>query len=197
MTTQEKLHTTIESEQDMNQVIRSLKEVQIVDQAGAYPYRDSTIELEDMALSNIRPLALYIVRHALARQFIIRSDLQRLGRDSLRLGNALRISYDGDEVSMIPPIVEDTADGLCLMDGLHRSMMARSIGETTIRVLRITNIDSAYPLTSYPNEWDEIRMYEATPTDRALKKKYRSDGHFFRDLSAINGSRRREGGHAA
>jgi hypothetical protein len=190
-------HTYIEKEQTMEAVIEKLTNISLVGHPDIAPYANATITLEEIALSEIRPIALYVVTHALARQFVLRSNLQSLGHDTLHLGSALRISHDGNSVGLIPPIVEETDDGLCLMDGLHRSTMARVIGQSTIRVLRINNVNPDYPLTSFPNEWDEIRTYDTTPVDRALKKRYRPDSHYFRDLSTINGSRRREAGNAS
>jgi len=193
----EQTRTIIEAEQSIDDIKEALRKVEIVEEPGVFPYRDADIELEELKLSDIRPIALYIVQHALARQFALRADLLDMGHDTLHLNSALHISYKDQSVGLIPPIIEETGEGLCLMDGLHRSMMARSIGEKTIRVLHLTNINSAYPLTSYPNNWDEIRMYDTTPTDRSLKKRYRPGRHFFRDLSGLNGSQRREGGYDA
>lgn len=192
METQEKLRTNVNAEYDMQKIIEALKEIEVVDYPGVQPYRDATITLTELKLSEVQPMALYIVQRALARQFAIRTDLMRIGHDSLHLNRSLHITHDGTDVNLIPPIVEETNEGLCLMDGLHRSMMAHSLGEATIHALHIQNIDPDYPLTSYPNRWDEIRMYDATPADRSLKKNYRPGGHFFRDLSRLNGSKRRE-----
>lgn len=196
MEAQENLQMTINKENDIADVIDSLKEVEIVDYPEAKPYRDATIILEEIPLSTLQPIALYVVRRALARQFALRSCLLRHDYDTLHLNSGLSITYEDTTVNLTPPIVEETNEGLCLVDGLHRSMMAHSIGQTMIRVLHITNIDPNYPLTSYPNRWDEVQMYDTTPVDRTLKRNYRSGSHFFRDLSNINGSKRREGGDA-
>jgi hypothetical protein len=194
---QERIQTTIEAEEPIGEVIDALKKVQILGQPEAFPYGDSTIELEEINLSDIRPMALYIVRRGLARQFALRNNLLALGHDTLHLDSALHISQGDTPARLIPPIVEETGDGLCLMDGLHRAMVARSIGEKTMKVLHITNVSPEYPLSSYPNDWDEVIEYDATPVDPSLKKRYRPDHYFFRDLSGINGNKHREGGDAS
>ena len=75
---------------------------------------------------------------------------------------------------------------------------ARKFGVHTLNVLRISNVLPGYPLSAYPNTWDEMTEYDQIPEEKELKKRYRQShapGELYRDLSTVNGSTRRTTGH--
>lgn len=116
--------------------------------------------------------------------------MQREGHDPLLLDGGLRLRNGDTSVGLIPPIVEDDPEhGPCLIDGAHRVYGGRRVGQSVLNVVRIRNPLTTAPIYAFPNAWDEIVEYDATPTDPALKKRYREDPRsLYRDFSRLNGS---------
>lgn len=58
---------------------------------------------------------------------------------------------------------------LILKDGIHRTALARELGET-IRVVIISGADRRVLPYAYPNQWSQVRIYDEKPK---FKKFYR------------------------
>ena len=70
---------------------------------------------------------------------------------------------------MLPPIVEEyDREGLLLVDGMHRTTLARRMGMKIIRAIVVRNINSDFAITrrQLPNKWSEVTIF---PTLEALK----------------------------
>lgn len=70
---------------------------------------------------------------------------------------------------MLPPIVEEyDREGLLLVDGMHRTTLARRMGMKIIRAIVVRNINSDFAVTrrQLPNKWSEVTTF---PTLEALK----------------------------
>ncbi len=174
-----------------SQIIDNLRNVNMMHNREAYPYRDSKFSFEEMPLDNIRPTQLYVLKEHLKIQHDLRTELLSHGIDTLRMLGVIAIRGT-DEYIMMPPIVEeDIEHGSCLLDGTHRAYYARQLGAKSLGVLHIYNVDKSLPMTALPNDWEEIIEYNDIPIDKSLKKYYRElDGEkyqFYRDFAEITG----------
>lgn len=159
-----------------------------------YPYEDATISLKEVRFDEVRPTTLYLLRPNLAFQGQLSADLQAQGHDPLELDGALLLDDgSGDQVGLIPPLVEETdEDGQCLVDGAHRSFFGLSALRPSFVAVHIRGVRPDCPVYADTNEWDEIVLYDEVPADPSLKKRYRPNAKgLYRDFSAINGSRMR------
>ncbi|MGI8634532.1 MAG: hypothetical protein ACR2KZ_03930, partial [Segetibacter sp.] len=112
-----------------------------------YSYKNARVSLEEMQLSDIRPVSLYVVRSGLLKQAQLQRDLARHGQDPLNLEASFRVSNEQQAWDLMPPIVEDDPeDGPCLIDGTHRGYQARLLGRKTFKALRIQTADPRYPI---------------------------------------------------
>lgn len=168
------------------------------------PYEDAAISFEEIDFSEFQPTQLYVLQNALVRQAVLHDAMSQVGIDTFHLDDGVLFRHPDtpeDEHTMIPPIVEyDDKYGLCLLDGTHRSFTARSMGEKSIGAILISGVPSELPITSYPNQWEAVSVWEHIPEDLALKRHYRlaSDhSSLYRDLSGVNNSAPRQAGEAA
>lgn len=180
---------------DLEQRLRGTTLLQPRDGEIVYPYADADIRLAEIAYDDVAPTSLYVLRGNLAVQAAIASDLANEGYDPLRLTAGLLLKNDtGEQVGLLPPIVEETADaGKYVLDGAHRTSIGRWLGRTHFTGILISGIRPDCPAYAYPNTWDEVRITETVPADPAQKKHYRDNYRaFYRDFSLLNGSKLRE-----
>lgn len=160
-----------------------------------YPYKNARVRLEEMRLSDIRPVSLYVVKSGLLNQTRLRRELAFRGQDPFNLEASFRVSNKQHAWDLMPPIVEDDPeDGPCLIDGTHRGYQARLLGRKTFKALHIQAADPRYPIYAYANEWHEVVAYDEAPKEPTKKKKYRVDDPYslYRDFSQLATSQPRQ-----
>jgi hypothetical protein len=170
------------------ELIDEVREVTLLQSPEVRPYRAATIEIKEIALVDIKPTTLYVLRQNLVFQRELRDALETQGLDPLNLRGALTLRSTDGTVGLIPPLIEvDPGHGPCLFDGAHRTYIGREAGRKVIRAIVIEGADESYPLYAYPNEWDEIKEYDTVPP---LKKRYREGdpAALYRNLALLNGS---------
>lgn len=158
-----------------------------------YPYMDAQITLELIQYDDVRPTSLYALSDNIAVQQRLTHDLLP-NYDPLNLEGGLRlINDDGNEVGLIPPIVEETTEaGMYLLDGLHRAYLGRLAGRTAFVAIHIVGFRDDCPAAALPNEWEEVIVYDSVPSNPSLKRRYRDDPlSLRRDFSPLNGSQPR------
>lgn len=169
-----------------------LRNVSLLKDVEVKPYKDATISIRAVDLTLVRPTTLYVLRQNLRFQSTLSCDLREQGFDVFALEGALTLQNEGQETGLTPPIVEvDAEHGPCLIDGGHRSYIARSTGRMVINALWIENADPRYPIYAYPNEWGDIAEYDTIPS---VKKHYREGDYsaLYRNFSSLNGSAMRQ-----
>jgi hypothetical protein len=174
------------------QLIEQVREVTMLSDKAAYPYKDADIRIEEMSLDSFRPTQLYILRNHLELQSNLRQELNHCGIDTLRMIGGVVMRSANVVIGMLPPIVEDDVEyGPCLLDGTHRAYLARQLGLRSLNVFHITGINETMPMIAKPNEWNEMVEYDEIPVDKSLKKRYRDlpreKYNYYRDFSAITG----------
>ena len=101
---------------------------------------------------------------------------------------------------MLPPIIEeDRHEGLLLVDGMHRTTLARRMGIKTIRAVVIRGVDSKFAVTKrrLPNEWSEVTAFPTLDDLKNARKQgfvHRNKGDApgdgsatYRDFSSFTG----------
>lgn len=166
---------------DFTEVERRLRSTPLKDNGvpGFYPYRSSKIILELIDVNQLHPCSLY----ALSSQLNILRELRRLflqeGLDILNLTSDqtfVTYNYGGKDYAISPPVIEvSEEDGsiLVITDGLHRILVAKELGLTTIRAIKIEN--TAAPLPVLPVDWSEIKLCDTVPSTEQ-KRKFRFAG---------------------
>ncbi len=171
---------TITKRRNWNSFITLLRKVSLIGDRKIFPYLKATIESKVVKPDDVFPISLYVLRSNLEKQKQLHDVLMKEhGIDTFDQDNDTPdISYriEGEKIDwkMAPPIVEvSDVDGgkPILVDGEHRFMIARDVGEP-IRVVWITRISTDYPVVAYPVSWDEVRSYDVVP-DASHKRKYR------------------------
>mgnify|MGYP001642141945 CR=1 FL=1 len=74
---------------------------------------------------------------------------------------------------MLPPIIEEyNHEGLLLIDGMHRTTLARRMGIKIIRAVVIRGVDSDFAVTKrrLPNEWNEVTTFPTLGGLKAARK---------------------------
>ncbi len=116
------------------------------------PYVNAHISLQEFSYDDIAPTTLYVLTKNLETQDMLSNRLSQLGHDPLSLEGGLELAdANGDVYGLVPPIVEETPEGMCLIDGIHRNYMPRLLGRTSFIGLAIENVDSHSPFYAYPN----------------------------------------------
>jgi hypothetical protein len=167
-----------------------------INQEKVYPYENAEINLREIAYKEVRPTSLYVLRANLAVQAALGNDLKAQGCHPLELEGGLVVQNDlGEQVGLVPPIVEESyPEGKYVLDGAHRTSIGRWLGRTSFIAIHITSIREDCPGYAYPNNWDDIRVLDAVPSDPNAKKHYRGENYrqLYKDFSRLNGSRLRE-----
>ena len=101
---------------------------------------------------------------------------------------------------MLPPIIEEyNHEGLLLVDGMHRTTLARRMGVETIRAVVIRGVDSDFAVTKrrLPNEWSEVTAFPTLDDLKNARKQgfvHRNKGDApgdgsatYRDFSSFTG----------
>jgi len=144
---------------------------------GFYPYRLSTISLEEIRLDQLHPCSLYALESQIEIERQLREAFLKQGIDLLKMTlEKSLIEYNwGDQKNCIisPPLVEVSVDDggiLVLVDGLHRALLARELGINSIVVTKAENI--ACPLVPLPVSWSEVELHKTVPPT-AEKRRFR------------------------
>jgi hypothetical protein len=174
-----------------NQLIEQIRSTTMLTDKTIFPYKDCDICAEDIAIDEILPTQLYVLKEHLEVQRRLRESLYEKGYDTLRLYGSVLLRNSGNVAVMMPPIVEDDCEfGPCLLDGTHRAYLARQLGFKSLGVLHIHGVPKDMPMIPLPNEWSEVVEYEIMPSDKSKKKRYRNlpDKYsHYRDFSQITG----------
>lgn len=138
-------------------------------------YRHAVLTLEPVEIAMLLPTQTYVLKHIVE---LIEGLADSLGVFSL--DGALII----DGVPFLPPIVEESLEGLIINDGMHRVWAARKRG-THINAVVIRNVPPQYPYYAYPleNGWAGVAEVDEQPD---VKKRYRDPENYkalFRDFN--------------
>mgnify|MGYP000903018289 CR=1 FL=1 len=136
------------------------------------PYADSSISVEEVEISGLRPTQYYAIGSGVENQWWLRRAILEADEDTLRMENGGITIIDEKKGSgvMLPPIVEEYEhEGLLLVDGMHRTTLASCLGMKTILAVVVRDINPKFAVLQrqLPNEWSEVVMF---PTLEALKR---------------------------
>lgn len=148
-----------------------LRQTCLLGDRSVLPYKNAEITSQIVEPEKIAPLANYVVRDFLTfqrnlhREFFVSNKIDTLDLNGSRGGLRFGVEGEKGEWLMVPPIVEVShADGdvPVLVDGEHRFMLARELGQK-IRVIWIEGVPEALPVIAKPIKWDEVRLVEEIP----------------------------------
>lgn len=160
--------------------ISALRNVAIKGDAAVKPYRDANLSIEHVRLSDLMPLSKYVLEDQLLVLRSLRNRMESVGVDIFDLGGRVTFIDGGRESVVGPPLVEVwEGEGALLVDGLHRTWLARDEGRESISATVITGVK--VPLVPMPTTWEAIRWFAPglRPTAEE-KREYR-----FRDPAAV------------
>ncbi|MBI2033574.1 MAG: hypothetical protein HYT13_00530 [Candidatus Liptonbacteria bacterium] len=80
----------------------------------------------------------------------------------------------------LPPIVEENAGTLCLLDGIHRNFLVKMVG-TTLESIIVKEISRPFPCELH--DWSAVQLVDAKPPKE--KRFFGLREELFRDLKAI------------
>lgn len=174
------LELSIERCYDFPELESRLKETPLLSLPGFYPYRLSQVSLEEIPVIQLHPCSLYVLKSLLDFTRGLREKFLEKGVDTLRLNeeaSLIEYSLGGSLKSFIlPPIVEVSEDDggiLVIVDGLHRTVVAKEQGLPTITTVVIR--DTACPIPAMPVSWEEIRVFDQVPpTQEKRRFRFRS-----------------------
>lgn len=162
------------------QLESALREVRLSGDPTIIPYRNAHIKSKVWSLSQINPMALYVLEERLQETLELYDALMiAYGINLFDLPSLLEFSYNGMDAQVIAaPVIEqyEETDSLPrrvvagLVDGLHRCQVARDLGLTHIRAITVSGVP--FPLVPLPASWHEVITYnEIPPKDK--KRHYR------------------------
>lgn len=181
-------------------IFAGLQEASTLADAEARPYQGADFSIEEIPFSEIKPTQFYEIVENTRRQEKIRNFVMNFDEDILRMafGGIEFEKTDGSLEIMLPPIVEESREGLLLLDGTHRSLLARKLGMKAMNFLRVSNIYPEFDMAErrLPNEWSEIKSFETVGDLKIARKNgfiHRREGlainqdNSYRDFSHLTG----------
>lgn len=171
---------TLVKERDWHELVEALRRVPLMGDSSLLPYKRARFRSEVVEASAISPLSRYVLRDNLSLQerlqekFLRKYKIDTLDLNGKRGGVYFKVSREKGLWLMSPPIVEvSPLDGgkLVLLDGEHRFMLAREMGQK-VRVIVVEGVPKRYPMLAYPIRWDEVKICDKVP-GYAGKRNYR------------------------
>jgi hypothetical protein len=163
------------------------------------PYENARIEITRRRISELSPIASYVLDPQLDLLRRIHATLaSRYALSLFDLSGLIEFDLDGQHYSLAPPVVERydepalSTEVSVIVDGLHRVSLARALGIRELWVVDISDVPADFPVPALPLHWDDVRAVSTVPADRA-KRTFRFPDleqlyFFYRDLSSL-GSR--------
>lgn len=157
------------------ELISNLYETSTLGNPDARPYESAKISIVKMAIAAIKPTQYYAVEELIGYQQRLRAKVALFGEDTLSMqyGGIDVEREDGEIQTMMPPIVEKSREGVLLLDGTHRAMLAKRVGEKALmRVVLVENIPEKFDIAQrrLPNDWDEITMFSSVEELKKARK---------------------------
>lgn len=154
----------VEGFKSQEELIDNLYQASTLADKNARPYAGSDISIEEVNINAFKPTQRYVINSGVRKQEDLRKLILPYSEDTLHMktGGISIVDEENGNGVMLPPIIEeDSREGLLLVDGMHRTTMARRIGMTTIRAVVIRGVDSDFAVTKrrLPNEWNEVTTF--------------------------------------
>ena len=165
----------VEGFKSQEELIDNLYQASTLADKNARPYAGSDISIEEVNINAFQPTQRYVISSGVRKQEDLRKLILPYSEDTLHMktGGISIVDEENGNGVMLPPIIEeDSREGLLLVDGMHRTTMARRIGMTTIRAVVIRHVDEHFAVTKrrLPNEWNEVTTFP-TPGDLKIARK--------------------------
>lgn len=178
----------VEGFKSQEELIDNLYQASTLADKNARPYAGSDISIEEVNINAFQPTQRYVINSGVRKQEDLRKLILPYSEDTLHMktGGISIVDEENGNGVMLPPIIEeDSREGLLLVDGMHRTTMARRIGMTTIRAVVIRHVDEHFAVTKrrLPNEWNEVTTF---PTLGDLKAA-RNQGFIHRNKGSAPG----------
>lgn len=154
----------VEGFKSQEELIDNLYQASTLADKNARPYAGSDISIEEVNINAFQPTQRYVINSGVRKQEDLRKLILPYSEDTLHMktGGISIVDEENGNGVMLPPIIEeDSREGLLLVDGMHRTTMARRIGMITIRAVVIRHVDEHFAVTKrrLPNEWNEVTTF--------------------------------------
>ena len=192
----------VEGFKSQEELIDNLYQASTLADKNARPYAGSDISIEEVNINAFQPTQRYVINSGVRKQEDLRKLILPYSEDTLHMktGGISIVDEENGNGVMLPPIIEeDSREGLLLVDGMHRTTMARRIGMTTIRAVVIRHVDEHFAVTKrqLPNIWSEVVTFPTLEDLKAARQKgfvHRNRGNApgdgsatYRDFSSFTG----------
>jgi len=192
----------VEGFKSQEELIDNLYQASTLADKNARPYAGSDISIEEVNINAFQPTQRYVINSGVRKQEDLRKLILPYSEDTLHMktGGISIVDEENGNGVMLPPIIEeDSREGLLLVDGMHRTTMARRIGMTTIRAVVIRHVDEHFAVTKrrLPNEWNEVTTFPTLGDLKIARKQgfvHRNKGSapgdgstVYRDFSSFTG----------
>lgn len=193
----------VEGFKSQEELIDNLYQASTLADKNARPYAGSDISIEEVNINAFQPTQRYVINSGVRKQEDLRKLILPYSEDTLHMktgGISIVDEEHGEGGVMLPPIIEeDSYEGLLLVDGMHRTTLARCMGVETIRAVVIRGVDSDFAVTKrrLPNEWNEVTAFPTLDDLKNARKQgfvHRNKGDApgdgsatYRDFSSFTG----------
>ena len=193
----------VEGFKSQEELIDNLYQASTLADKNARPYAGSDISIEEVNINAFQPTQRYVINSGVRKQEDLRKLILPYSEDTLHMktgGISIVDEEHGEGGVMLPPIIEeDSYEGLLLVDGMHRTTLARRMGVETIRAVVIRGVDSDFAVTKrrLPNEWSEVTAFPTLDDLKNARKQgfvHRNKGDApgdgsatYRDFSSFTG----------
>ena len=193
----------VEGFKSQEELIDNLYQASTLADKNARPYAGSDISIEEVNINAFQPTQRYVINSGVRKQEDLRKLILSYSEDTLHMktgGISIVDEENGEGGVMLPPIIEeDDHEGLLLVDGMHRTTLARRMGVETIRAVVIRGVDSNFAVTKrqLPNIWSEVVTFPTLEDLKAARQKgfvHRNRGNApgdgsatYRDFSSFTG----------
>lgn len=170
------------------EIRRQLLQVTIL-KSLSHPYQNSSISLREFCpVDEIKPSALYVLKTKLNFHRRLRQEFLKVFEiDILNLEYGIEYKYEEGNHILFPPIVEETAEGNIICDGMHRTFIAKEIG-SKVKCIHVSS--SSVPFPCLPVQWEDVQQENNVPSLKRVPRPGWTDTlenrySLYRDFSKI------------
>lgn len=168
-------------EHSEEELVERLRCVTMLQDPGAFPYKDTAIAIKSVHTDGIWPAQRYVLQSEFEKVRDLRWALLQHGYDLFELPGYVTIYLEGKDdfpIDLLPPMVEESYEGTgvsvpLLNDGMHRVFLARTCWQK-IKCVLVRGVPKEYPYYAYPlvDGWNGVEIVDSIP-EGYIKKFHR------------------------
>lgn len=170
-------------------LLDTLEKTTLLGDENAFPYKHANISIKTFSYKDLTPIQFYYIKKNLKLLKKLKDEfIKQYNIDIFNLDGYLNFKTDkyDQKLTMTPPIIEVVDGKNLLIDGMHRVMLSKILGQD-IKCVYIENIKPEYYHYALPNPngWEDIKSFFFEVPKSFKTRNVRYDGDDYRKYRRV------------